>query len=66
MTKNAAPASTTRIPGTELRDGDLVYVTGRWQVLTNLRPESAEHFRARTERGGELFASSVSLYDVAR
>lgn len=56
--------ATIRIPGTELRSGDVVYVTGRWQTLTNIRPDGPEHFRADTDRGGSILARSGSLYDV--
>lgn len=54
-----------RIAGREVRDGDLVYVTGRWQVLTDVRQDGS-HFRATTDRGSDLLANAGSLYDVRR
>ena len=63
MTADGTPR-TVRVPGTDLHCGDRVWITGRWQVLVQLRAAGAEHFRATTDRGGSILASADSLYDV--
>jgi hypothetical protein len=63
MTRIPAPANTIRIPGTELRDGDTVYLAGRWQVITDVTPEG-DNFRA-TVTSGRMFGNALSMYDIA-
>lgn len=62
-TTDPAPNTVERVPGTDLRDGDRVYITGRWQTLTGLEPFGVDHFRAATDRGGEVMARSSAVYD---
>jgi hypothetical protein len=62
----AAESTEISIPGREIEDGDVVYVTGRWQVLTNIRPADSHHFTADTADGGHLLANVNSDYDVRR
>jgi uncharacterized protein CbrC (UPF0167 family) len=66
MSTMTAEHTTERILGSEITDGMTVYVTGRWQVLSNVRPAGPTHFRADTDRGGSLLGNAESRYDVRR
>jgi hypothetical protein len=49
------------VPATELRDGDTVYVTGRWQTLADV-DTSGPMVTARTDRGGILAMRRASSF----
>lgn len=54
-----------RIPAEQIINGDRVYVTGRWQVLTRIRHEGGA-VHASTDRGGRLVTSVGRMFDVER
>jgi hypothetical protein len=49
------------VPAAELRDGDTVYVTGRWQTLTSV-DTTGPMVTAHTDRGGILSMRRASSF----